>query len=175
MRSWRTRRSPPRENAFSVSSSITLGNLRSCMLSCAFNHIEPPPIALRLPISSQSPRCHRLWRRSLHLASLRCDLAKLRALVEKLPHSRRYSLLPNGYSICLVFLKLFERVYAPLTAGLLPQVRADAKLRKTDLRSTGSINASSTTSTRSFTPLASKPHDSPNANKIPVASPITAR
>ena len=54
-------------------------------------------------------------------ASLRYDLSKLRAkgLVEKLPHSRRYRLLPEGYSICLVFLKLFERVYAPLTAGLL--------------------------------------------------------
>ena len=64
------------------------------------------------------------------LASLRYDLSKLRAkdLVEKLPHSRRYRLLPNGYSICLVFLKLFERVYAPLTAGLLSPVRADAKL-----------------------------------------------
>jgi hypothetical protein len=65
------------------------------------------------------------------LASLRYDLSKLRAkgLVEKLPHSRRYRLLPNGYSICLVFLKLFERVYAPLTAGLLSPVRGDAKLR----------------------------------------------
>ena len=65
------------------------------------------------------------------LASLRYDLSKLRAkgLVEKLPHSRRYRLLPNGYSICLVFLKLFERIYAPLTAGLLSPVRADDKLR----------------------------------------------
>lgn len=64
------------------------------------------------------------------LASLRYDLSKLRAkgLVEKLPHSRRYRLLSNGSSICLVFLKLFERVYAPLTAGLLSPVRTDAKL-----------------------------------------------
>lgn len=64
------------------------------------------------------------------LASLRYDLSKLRAkgLVEKLPHSRRYQLLPEGYAICLVFLKLFERVYAPLTAGLLSPVKADAKL-----------------------------------------------
>ena len=63
-------------------------------------------------------------------ASLRYDLSKLRAkgLVEKLPHSRRYRLLPNGYSICLVFLKLFERIYAPLTAGLLSPVKADPKL-----------------------------------------------
>jgi len=64
------------------------------------------------------------------LASLRYDLSKLRAkgLVTKLSNSRRYQLLPHGYSICLVFLKLFERVYAPLTAGLLSPIKADAKL-----------------------------------------------
>ena len=64
------------------------------------------------------------------LGSLRYDLSKLRAkgLVTKLPNSRRYQLLPQGYSICLVFLKLFERVYAPLTAGLLSPIKSDAKL-----------------------------------------------
>jgi hypothetical protein len=64
------------------------------------------------------------------LAALRYDLSKLRAkgLVERVPHSRRYRLLPHGYSICLVFLKLFERVYAPLTAGLLRPVTADRRL-----------------------------------------------
>jgi hypothetical protein len=63
------------------------------------------------------------------LASLRYDLSKLRAkgLVERLPHSRRYRLLPNGYRVCLLFLKLFERIYAPLTAGLLRPVAADAQ------------------------------------------------
>jgi hypothetical protein len=66
------------------------------------------------------------------LAALRYDLSKLRAkgLIERLPHARRYRLLPTGYSICLVFLKLFERVYAPLTAGLLSPVKADAKLER---------------------------------------------
>ena len=61
------------------------------------------------------------------LAALRYDLAKLRAkgLLEKVPHSRRYQLVGNGYSICLVFLKLFEKVYAPLTAGLLAPFRGD--------------------------------------------------
>ena len=39
--------------------------------------------------------------------------------------SRRYRLLPQGYSVCLVFLKLFERIYAPLTAGLLSPVPGD--------------------------------------------------
>ena len=64
------------------------------------------------------------------LASLRYDLSKLRAkgLLEKLPHSRRYRLIGKGYSICLVFLKLFERIYAPLTAGILKPFSADRKL-----------------------------------------------
>jgi hypothetical protein len=61
------------------------------------------------------------------LASFRYDLSKLRAkgLVEKVPHSRRYRLVGKGYSICLVFLKLFEKIYAPLTAGLLTPFRGD--------------------------------------------------
>ena len=65
------------------------------------------------------------------LSALRYDLSKLRAkgLVEKIPHSRRYRLLPNGYRIGLVFLKLFERIYAPLTAGLLRPFPADNKLQ----------------------------------------------
>lgn len=64
------------------------------------------------------------------LGSLRYDLSKLRAkgLVDKVDHSRRYRLRPQGYQICVVFLKLFERVYAPLTAGLLRPVAADASL-----------------------------------------------
>lgn len=54
---------------------------------------------------------------------------RAKGLIEKLPYPRRYRLLPNGYSFCLVFLKLFERIYAPLAAGLLCPVPADAKLR----------------------------------------------
>ena len=65
------------------------------------------------------------------LASLRYDLTKLRAkrLVAKLPRSRRYQLLPQGYSICLIFLKLFDRVYAPLTAGVLSPVTSELPTR----------------------------------------------
>jgi len=61
------------------------------------------------------------------LASFRYDLSKLRAkgLVEKVPHSRRYPLVGKGYSICLVFLKLFERIYAPLAGGLMAPFRGD--------------------------------------------------
>jgi len=61
------------------------------------------------------------------LSSVRYELSKLRAktLVERVPHSRRYRLLPNGYRICLVFLKLFDKIYAPLAAGLLHPYRRD--------------------------------------------------
>src|SRR5438034_2108162 len=64
------------------------------------------------------------------LASFRYDLSKLRAkgLVEKIPHSRRYRLVGKGYSICVAFLKLFEKIYAPLTAGLLAPFRGDRLL-----------------------------------------------
>jgi hypothetical protein len=71
------------------------------------------------------------WTQSAYsLASLRYDLSKLRAkgLVERIPHSRRYQLVGKGYSICVVFLKLFEKVYAPLTAGLLAPFRGDRLL-----------------------------------------------
>ena len=66
------------------------------------------------------------------LGSLRYDLSKLRAkgLIEKLPRSRRYRLPRKGYCICLVFLKLFERIYAPLVAGLLQPFSGDAKLQQ---------------------------------------------
>ncbi len=66
------------------------------------------------------------------LASLRYDLSKLRAknLVQKVAKSRRYRLLPEGYSICLLFLKLFDRIYAPLTAGLLQPASGDSKLQQ---------------------------------------------
>jgi len=61
------------------------------------------------------------------LASFRYDLSKLRAKgsVERVPRSRRYRLVGKGYSICLVFLKLFEKIYAPLTAGLMAPFRGD--------------------------------------------------
>ena len=64
------------------------------------------------------------------LGSVRYELSKLRAkgLVEKLPHSRRYQLRSNGYRICLVFLKLFDKIYAPLVAGLLHPYRGDRLL-----------------------------------------------
>lgn len=64
------------------------------------------------------------------LASLRYDLSKPRAkgLVERIPHSRRYRMVGKGYAICVTFLKLFEKIYAPLTAGLLAPFRGDRAL-----------------------------------------------
>ncbi len=64
------------------------------------------------------------------LASLRYDLSKLRAkgLIEKIGKSRRYRLTPAGYRICVVYLKLFEKIYAPLTSGILKWVTADRYL-----------------------------------------------
>jgi hypothetical protein len=64
------------------------------------------------------------------LTSPRYELSKLRAkgLVEKVPHSQRYRLLPEGYRLCVVYLKLFEKIYAPLTTGLLKPFPADARL-----------------------------------------------
>ncbi len=67
-----------------------------------------------------------------NLACLRYDLSKLRAkgLALKVVKSRRHRLTQPGYSVCLVFLKLFERIYAPLTAGLLQPVKGDSKLQQ---------------------------------------------
>lgn len=82
------------------------------------------------------------------LASLRYDLWKLGAkgLVEKIPHSRRYRLLAHGYQICLVFLKLYEKIYAPLTAGILQPFAADhsipnEKMNARDRRYTAVVQA----------------------------------
>jgi hypothetical protein len=87
-------------------------------------------------------------------------LSKLRAkgLVTKLPNSRRYQLLPQGYSVCLVFLKLFERVYAPLTAvSSAPSAPMPESPIKSGLNSTASTTASSMTLTHSSRLSASKP------------------
>lgn len=64
------------------------------------------------------------------LSSLRYELSKLQAkgLVEKIPKSRRYRLLQDGYRLSVIFLKLFEKVYAPLTAGLQDPFSGDANL-----------------------------------------------
>jgi len=64
------------------------------------------------------------------LGSLRYDLSKLRAksLVQRLPKSRRYQLTKDGYRICVVYLKLFEKLYAPLTSGILAPFSLDKRI-----------------------------------------------
>ena len=80
-------------------------------------------------IDLYAPALHALGKTEAEysLASFRYDLSKLRAkgLVERIAHSRRYRLIGRGYSICVAFLKLFEKIYAPLTAGLLAPFRGD--------------------------------------------------
>ena len=81
------------------------------------------------------------------LASLRYDLSKLRAkgLLTRLPHSRRYQLSLQGYSISLVFLKLFE-VSSIHSKPMLVSNMTGAP------NSIASTNVSSTTWTPSFAP-----------------------
>jgi hypothetical protein len=43
----------------------------------------------------------------------------------------------EGYAICVVFLKLFERIYAPLTTGLLQSVAGDSNTATSATHSTG--------------------------------------
>ena len=111
------------------------------------------------------------------LAALRYDLSKLRVkgLVQKLPRSRRYQLPAAGYSVCLIFLKLFERVYDPLTAASLDPVPGDASLpphKHTLLdRLYGRLNAA-LDRLLAAVGLATSP--AINENKISVDAPITA-
>jgi len=115
--------------------------------------------------------------RQYGLAALRYDLSKLRAkgLVEKLPCSRRYRLPAQGYSVCLIFLKLFDRVYAPLTAGLLAPVPGDIGLPKPKRSRLDQLYQRITDSLdRLLSALGIAFPPSLNANKIPVEAPITA-
>jgi len=49
-------------------------------------------------------------------------------IVEKIQNSRRYCLLQNGYRLGLVFLRLFQKIYAALTAGLPDRFRGEISL-----------------------------------------------
>src|SRR5215831_8706488 len=101
------------------------------MPSCA-SPILPPPIPLppqkSIPSSSRLSDAPRNAIRSHPCATISQNFAP-KGLLTRLPHSRRYQLSPQGYSISLVFLKLFEPIYAPLTAGLLNPFRADTRLQ----------------------------------------------
>ena len=69
-------------------------------------------------------------RRATRLGQLRYDLAKLRGkgLVERVAGTQSYCLPAEGYRIAVLYLKLFHRIYAPLTAGILEPVPWDDRL-----------------------------------------------
>jgi hypothetical protein len=64
------------------------------------------------------------------LAQLRYDLGKLRAksLVHKVEGTQTYRLTAEGFRICVLFLKLFHKLYAPLATAVLAPVPYDARL-----------------------------------------------
>jgi len=61
------------------------------------------------------------------LSQLRYDLSKLRGkgLLVRLPGTQSYQLTPEGYRIAILYLKLYQRVYAPLTAGIRDPIPDD--------------------------------------------------
>lgn len=67
---------------------------------------------------------------SYTLAQLRYDLAKLRVkgLVERITGTQTYRLSAAGYRLAVLYLKLFHKLYAPLTAGTLEPVASDERL-----------------------------------------------
>jgi hypothetical protein len=95
-----------------------------------FSHIAAASTFTTKELHAQAVEALGVSMADYKLGSLRYDLSKLRAkgLVEKLPHSHRYRLRSQGYKISVVYLKLFERLYAPLTAGILEPCQADDRL-----------------------------------------------
>ena len=110
------------------------------------------------------------------LCSLRYDLSKLRAksLVEKLPRSRRYRLPAKGYSVCLIFLKLVDRIYAPLAAALLSPVPGDAAFPRQKLSLLDRLYQRLTAALDQLTHAIGLASSSAYENEIPVGAPITA-
>jgi hypothetical protein len=64
------------------------------------------------------------------LGQLRYDLAKLggQGLVERVAGTQTYPLPSAGYRIAVLYLKLFHRIYAPLTAGIGEPIPWDESL-----------------------------------------------
>jgi hypothetical protein len=107
------------------------------------------------------------------LSSLRYDLSKLRAkgLVEKLPRSRRYRLPAKGYSVCLIFLKLVDRIYAPPAAGLLSPVAANATLPRQKRSLLDRLYQRLTAALDRLTRAIGLASSLTNENEIPVGAP----
>lgn len=95
-----------------------------------FSHIAAGDSFTTTQLHEPTAKALRRTTTQYSLGSLRYDLSKLRAkkLVRKLPHSRRYQLTPEGYKICLLYLKLSEKIYAPLTSAIRAPVPQDHRL-----------------------------------------------
>jgi hypothetical protein len=117
---------------------------------------------------SSDPPCN-----ATGLAALRYDLSKLRAkdLVEKLPRSRRYRLPAAGYSVCLIFLKLSDRLYAPLAAALLDPVPGDDTLARQKRSLLDRLYQRLTAALDQLIRAIGLASSSINKNKIPVGAP----
>jgi hypothetical protein len=100
-----------------------------------FSHLAAEGTFTTAEVHGPTAEALRLSTAEYKLGSLRYDLSKLPAkgLVEKVPHSRRYRLLPQGYQICLVYLKLSQKVYAPLAAGIVEPFPGDHGLAEDKL------------------------------------------
>ena len=51
-----------------------------------------------------------------------------KGLVERVAGTQSYHLASEGYRIAVLYLKLFHRIYAPLTAGILEPVPWDDRV-----------------------------------------------
>ncbi len=71
-----------------------------------------------------------LGKPTYRLSQLRYDLAKLRGkgLLSRLAKSQSYQLSPEGYRIAILYLKLYQRLYAPLTAAIREPAPADNQM-----------------------------------------------
>ena len=71
-----------------------------------------------------------LDRPDYRLSQLRYDLGKLRGkgLVQRLPRTQRYRVSSEGYQVAILYCKLYQRLYAPLLAGILDPFAGDAQM-----------------------------------------------
>ena len=77
-----------------------------------------------------APVAQALGRADYRLSQLRYDLSKLRAkgLVVKVEGTHRYRLTAEGFRLCVLFIKIGDRVYKPLTAAALSPIPEDESL-----------------------------------------------
>jgi hypothetical protein len=64
------------------------------------------------------------------LSQLRYDLSKLRGkgLVTRVPQTQTYQLSDEGRRLAILYLKLYQRIYAPLTSAIQAPFAADLRI-----------------------------------------------